>query len=280
MRFSTPSWPIGGLRRWLRPEPGSGAGWSSLAPEWNEAAVLAVSERLSLSSYADGPLSFPQSNIEIVREGPYAVGRLLVPIVDSVVLVGFYENGKAYEGFSEMKSMSDQKELTLRSAAVVERDQSGKLQIKDSYDDETGVATAGGGLVGMLVGVLAGPYGMLLGLTGGALAGGSFELRRGDEQDEVLTQLNTAINPGHTVLVAQVNEPKIEVLDKAMGDLGGVVIRKSEADVLTELEAAEDAAKAAQAAAQKAVREKKMAEIKEKREDRIAALKAKFSHHH
>ena len=203
-----------------------------------------------------------------------------MPIVDSVVVVGFYDNAKAYEGFSKLKSLSDQQQLTARSAAVVERDQNGTLQIKDSFEAETGVATAGGGLVGMLLGAIAGPYGMLLGLTGGALAGGSFELDRGDEQDEVLTQLNAAINPGHTVLVAQVNEPTTEVLDKSMGELGGAVIRKSEADVLTELEAAEDAANAAQAAARKAVREKKMVEVKEKREDRIAALKAKFSRHH
>jgi uncharacterized membrane protein len=203
-----------------------------------------------------------------------------MPIVDSVVVVGFKENDKAYEGFSELKSLSDQQQLTAKSAAVVERDQAGTLQIKDSFDAETGGPTAGGGLVGLLLGAIGGPYGMLLGLTGGALAGGSFELRRGDEQDEVLTQLNAAINPGHTVLVAQVNEPTVAVLDKAMGDLGGVVIRRSEADVLTELEAAEDAANAAQAAAQKAVREKKMSEIKEKSEDRIAALKAKFSRHH
>jgi uncharacterized membrane protein len=201
-----------------------------------------------------------------------------MPVVDSVVVVGFKENDKAYEAFSTLKSLSDQQQLTARSAAVVERDQAGKLQVKDSFDAETGAATGGGGLAGMVLGAIGGPYGMLLGLTGGALAGGSFEMRRGDEQDEVLTQLNAAINPGHTVLVAQVNEPTVAVLDKAMGDLGGVVIRRSEADVLTELEAAEDAANAAQAAARKAVREKKMAEIKEKREDRIAALKAKFSH--
>jgi len=202
-----------------------------------------------------------------------------MPIVDSIVVVGFGENDKAYEAFSELKSLSDQQKLTARSAAIVERDEKGTLQIKDSFDAESGVATTGGGLVGTLLGVIGGPYGALLGLTGGALAGGSYEMRRGDEQDEVLTQINAAINPGHTVLVAQVNEPTVAVLDKAMGDLGGVVIRRSEADVLTELEAAEDAANAAQAAARKTVREKKMAEIKEKREDRIAALKAKFSHH-
>ncbi len=95
-----------------------------------------------------------------------------------------------------------------------------------------------------------------------------------------MTQLNAAINPGHTVLVAQVNEPAVEVLDKAMDALSGTVLRRSEADVLTELEAAEDAAHAAQAAARKAVREQKVAEVREKGENRIAALKAKFSRHH
>jgi uncharacterized membrane protein len=203
-----------------------------------------------------------------------------MPIVDSVVVVGFNENDQAYKGLSVLKSLSDKQQLTARSAAVVERDQAGALQVKDSFDAETGTATAGGGFMGMLLGVIGGPVGMVLGLTGGALAGGSFELSRADEQDEVLTQLNAAINPGHTVLVAQVNEPSVEVLDKAMADLGGVVVRRSEADVLTELDAAQDAAEAAQAAARKAVRDKKKAEIKEKREDRIAALKAKFSHHH
>ena len=131
----------------------------------------------------------------------------------------------------------------------------------------------------MLPGVIGGPVGMLLGLTDGALAGGSFELRRADDQDEVLTQINAAVNPGHTVLVAQVNEPSVAVLDNAMGNLDGIVVRRSEADVLAELEAAEDAAQAAQAAARKAVREQKKAEMKEKREDRIAALKAKFTRH-
>ncbi len=202
-----------------------------------------------------------------------------MPVVDSVVVVGFSQNSQAYEGFSALKSLSDQQKITARSAAVVERDQTGTLQIKDSFDADTGVATVGGGFVGMLLGVIGGPVGMVLGLTGGALAGGSFELRGADEQDEVLTQLNAAINPGHTVLVAQVNEPTVEVLDKAMGDLGGTVVRRSEADVLTELEAAEDAAQAAQRAAQKAVRDKKKAKMKDKREDRIAALKAKFPRH-
>jgi uncharacterized membrane protein len=253
----------------------------SQLPALGPADLVYLVRRLGSECHADGSYSSrTKATLKSSEKVPCTAWRFLMPIADSVVVVGFYENAKAYEGFSKLKSLSDQQQLTARSAAVVERDQNGALQIKDSFEAETGVATAGGGLVGMLLGAIAGPYGMLLGLTGGALAGGSFELDRGDEQDEVLTQLNAAINPGHTVLVAEVNEPTVEVLDKAMGDLGGAVIRKPEADVLTELEAADDAAHAAQAAARKAVREKKMAETKEKREDRIAALKAKFSRHH
>jgi uncharacterized membrane protein len=55
-----------------------------------------------------------------------------MPIVDSVVVVGFKQNDQAYEGLSVLKSLTDQQQLTARSAAVVERDQTGKLQIKDS----------------------------------------------------------------------------------------------------------------------------------------------------
>jgi hypothetical protein len=79
--------------------------------------------------------------------------------------------------------------------------------------------------------------------------------------------------------VAQVNEPTLDVLDKAMANLDGIVLRRSEADVLAELEAAEDAAQAAQTAARKAIREQKKVEMKEKRGERIAALKAKFARH-
>ena len=55
-----------------------------------------------------------------------------MPDVDSVVVVGFDDNSKAYEGLTVLKSLSDQQQLTARSAAVVERDQSGTLQVKES----------------------------------------------------------------------------------------------------------------------------------------------------
>jgi uncharacterized membrane protein len=84
-----------------------------------------------------------------------------MPAMDNVVVVAFNDNSKAYEGFSTLKSLSDQQQLTAKRAAIVERDATGTLQVKDSFEAGTGAATVGGGFVGMLLGVIGGPLGMV-----------------------------------------------------------------------------------------------------------------------
>ena len=44
-----------------------------------------------------------------------------MPIVDSVVVVGFNENSQAYEGLSTLKSLSDQQQLTASAAGSLKR---------------------------------------------------------------------------------------------------------------------------------------------------------------
>jgi uncharacterized membrane protein len=121
---------------------------------------------------------------------------------------------------------------------------------------------------------------MLLGATTGALVGGVFDIDRASTSDEVLSQLNTQIEPGNTVLVAEVTEYATEVLDNEMGRLGGSVTRRPSVEVVAELEAAEDAAAAAKAAARKALRAQKKAELEETLDTRKAALKAKLTARH
>lgn len=200
--------------------------------------------------------------------------------LDNVVVVSFDDNSKPYHALSVFKSMSQQGRLVTKSAAVVQRDDKGALHIRDGFDAETGDATATGSLVGMLVGVLGGPIGMLLGLSTGALIGGTFDLERASDSDAVLSQVNTYLQPGKTVLVAEVTEDAVEALDTEMGRLGGTVTRRPTNQIVAELEAAEDAAAAAQNAARKALREQKNAERKEKFDERKAALKAKWTPHH
>jgi uncharacterized membrane protein len=202
-----------------------------------------------------------------------------MPELDNVVVVSFDDDSKPYQALSVLKYLSDQGRLAVKSAAVVQRDSTGATHIADGFDAETGEATAGGSLTGMLVGVLGGPLGTLLGASTGALVGGTFDLQRASGSDQVLSQVNASLQPGKTVLVAEVTEYTVEVLDGEMGRLGGTVTRRPSGEVIAELEAAEDAAEAAQAAASKALHEQKKAERKEKLEERKAALKDRRTRH-
>jgi uncharacterized membrane protein len=135
---------------------------------------------------------------------------------------------------------------------------------------------ASGSLVGMLIGVLGGPVGVLIGWGAGALMGGAFDLDRVETSDEALGVLGRAIPPGSTAVIASVTEPAVEVIDGEMKKLGGEVTRRSAADVMDELEAAEDAAAAASREARRTVRQKRKAEAKASYDERVGKLKEKL----
>jgi hypothetical protein len=85
-----------------------------------------------------------------------------------------------------------------------------------------------------------------------------------------------AIPPGSTALVAAVSEPAIEVVDGEMAKLGGEVTHRPRAEVLAELEAADEAAVAAAREARRAIREQRTHEAKEEWSERVARLKERL----
>lgn len=194
----------------------------------------------------------------------------------NVIAVSFAEPSKAYQALSDLKGAAREGRLDLRSAAVVTRDETGRLRVPEGDDAVVGVATWGGSLIGLLIGIIGGPVGMFFGWAGGLLVGGLYDAWRADRGDSILAEISRLIPIGGTALVAEVDEYATEVVDKLMTGLGGTVYRRSAALVLGEMEAAEDAYEQAQKAAEKAVREQKKAERKENMEERKEALKKKL----
>ena len=193
----------------------------------------------------------------------------------NVVVVRFSEPSKAYQALSVLKECDATGRIGLDSAAVVERTAAGALQVPDGSDNVGPVGMASGSVIGMLIGVLGGPVGVLLGWGAGAMMGGAFDVDRAITSDEALTTLGQAIPPGSTAVIASVDEPTVEVIDGEMKKLDGEVTRSSVDDVRIELEAAEDAAEAAARAARKAVRQSHKAELSANVQERMEALKEK-----
>ena len=181
----------------------------------------------------------------------------------NVVVIGFTEPSKAYQALSVLKACDADGRIGLESAAVVERTAEGTLNVPESADNDELVGMASGSLVGTLIGVLGGPVGMLLGWGAGAMMGGAFDLDRAVTSDEALTVLGTAIPAGSTAVIANIEEPAVEVIDGEMAKLGGEVTRRPVGDVMAELDAAEEAAEAAEREARKVVRQQHKAEFKE-----------------
>ncbi len=204
----------------------------------------------------------------------------------NVIAVTFDEGSKAYQALSTLGQADGEGRVHIRSAVIVERRPEGTIRLQEGEDNMIGAGTAGGSLVGMLVGVLGGPVGVLLGLGAGIAIGAGVDLDHADETEDVLSQMSQSIPIGTTAIIAEVDEIAVEVVDGEMAAFGGTVTRRPAEEVLAELEAAEQAARASEKEARRVMREARKAEHAEKREqskekwdERLSALKDKLTHH-
>jgi uncharacterized membrane protein len=196
--------------------------------------------------------------------------------IDNVVVVRFDEASKAREALNVVKQCASDGRIGLASAAVVKRTAAGEVQTIETWDDVGPAGAVSGAMLGVLIGILGGPVGMLIGWGAGAVVGGVFDIDRVETSDEALAAFGRAIPPESTALIANATEPAVEVIDVEMKKLGGEVTRRPVADVMDEMEAADEAARAAAKEARRVTRERHKAEITADLDKRVGTLKEKL----
>ncbi|KTR39566.1 MULTISPECIES: DUF1269 domain-containing protein [Rothia] len=189
-------------------------------------------------------------------------------------VVTFPEDATAYQALSELRGSS--LSSLVRSTALVERDEQGRLRVPEGDDPGIGSGTAGGSLIGMMIGVLGGPLGMIFGLGTGAMLGGLFDLDRAQSADSALEELGRTVQPGRNALVLETDEPDTAALDAFVAERGGSIVRRPTDEVVAEMESQQAAAEAAAEAARRQLRESRRAERREKFEDRVESLRSRF----
>jgi uncharacterized membrane protein len=198
---------------------------------------------------------------------------------DDVIAVSFPEEANAYEALARLKELDSQGSVGVRGAAVVAREEDGRITIKDQLGEEGFENTAGGGLLGLLVGVLGGPLGVLIGGATGVLVGSLFDDDDDDDTRSVLADMSKSIRVGPPGLLAEVSEPDFEAVDAVMAHLSGTVVREPVADIELEIAAAEDAQREAKKKARKELREARHKKHKDTVDAKVAELKAKLPGH-
>ncbi|WP_103062144.1 DUF1269 domain-containing protein [Actinomyces qiguomingii] len=191
-------------------------------------------------------------------------------------VVTFTESSKAYETLSDLRGASREGRIGVVSAIIAEREPDGRLHLAEGGDAVIGAGASTGGLVGMFVGILGGPLGVLLGWGTGALVGSIADSKRLGRNETIVGELSSRLPAGTTAILAEVNEVTPEVLDGLAASQDGVVLRRAAVDVLAELEAAEAAAEAADKEASRVMREQRRQDRKDSWDERVARLKARF----
>jgi uncharacterized membrane protein len=198
---------------------------------------------------------------------------------DNVIAVSFEQEANAYEALSRLKELDSKGEIGVHEAAVVSRQEDGKIVEKDQFDQESSAGTAGGGLIGLLIGVLGGPLGVLVGGATGVLVGSLFDDDDADETESALGDMSKSIRVGPPGLLAHVSEANPAAIDAVMANLGGTVFRRSALDVEAEIAAAQDAQREAKRKARQELRDARHKKQTEEIDAKLAQLKAKLHGH-
>lgn len=125
--------------------------------------------------------------------------RLVAIAVDDPLL--------AQEGLLAAMRLVRRGHLELEDAAIIAKEEGGRIRIQETRDTRPGQGAASGGWLGMLAGFLLGGPALLVGAALGAAAGGIFaKLHDIGIQDEEMQQLGDELPEGHAALLLLVED--------------------------------------------------------------------------
>jgi uncharacterized membrane protein len=199
---------------------------------------------------------------------------------DNVLVVTFGENpaddANAYQALTDIKQLDSQHQIEIAGAVVISRDLDGRVEVKSEVGNDPYLGTASGGMIGLLVGIIGGPLGVLLGGATGVLVGSLFDISEVETTESVLSEISKQVHPTRMAVLAQVTEQSPDVIDTAMARLGGEVLRRPVVDVEQEIAAAHEAQWEARREARKELRKARVEKSKEDAHAKVEELKSKL----
>src|SRR5829696_8569941 len=194
----------------------------------------------------------------------------------NVIAVTFEHDADAYGALTRLKELDAQGQLEIQEAVVVQRGSDGALAVKDRIGTDELAGTAGGGLVGLLVGILGGPVGVLLGGSTGLMIGSLFDLDDAERIESTLGRISQSVQTERNAVLAVVTEPSPEIIDAAMATFGGTVIRRGGYEVEAEAAAIEEAERKAAWEAEQELQRSQREHDRAAVRDKVEQLKAKL----
>ena len=182
----------------------------------------------------------------------------------TLIAADFSDTDIAMEAYEALKTVEDGATVKIDGVVVVRRDAGGKLEVQKATDHSTRNGLTWGAVGGAVLGVLFPPSIIGSALVVGAGGGIIGKLRERHHKKELAKELEDAIAPGHSGIIALVSDPgelKIrKALEKADRIVEKAVDDAAAADIKAagkESDAAADSGSAADAPAAQGDSDKK-----------------------
>ena len=151
--------------------------------------------------------------------------------MDTMLIAIFNTTPHALKGVIALKDLHRAGDITLYTTAVIAKDTSGTIRIKQAAEREW-EHTVHGLLIGILLGTLGGPVGLAMGGLIGGLAGLIFDLVKAGISADFAEEASRSLTPGKTALLAEIDEVSVTRVDTKLMHLGGHVYRQPRSEFL------------------------------------------------
>ena len=196
----------------------------------------------------------------------------------NIVVSIFEVESEAYQAITELKKHKGIKTSVMPEAVLVDK-QNGSYKVLDSFvieGDALEDATRGG-LIGLCIGILGGPVGMLLGAGIGSLVGAAASPEVPPENASLLEQIIGKLGDDTIAIIGLAEEEDESEIDALLSKYDTVIARFDAAVVEQEVEKAREMEKEMENLAKLEVRKQKKEEHQANVEERRNKMKARVA---
>jgi len=160
------------------------------------------------------------------------MAEMIGPI--ELIVAAFSDESKAAAVLKDLKKLEKDGVILLVNAAVMVKDEKGKVSIKETEDITGGKGALFGAIAGGLIGLLGGPVGVIIGAAAGAATGGvaASKIDMGFPND-TLKELDDSLTPGSSAILALIQHQWVDTVVSELEKTGAKLFRQALKEELT-----------------------------------------------
>jgi uncharacterized membrane protein len=162
----------------------------------------------------------------------------------TLLVADFDDTQAAWDAYEVLKSVEDGRHLEIESVIVVKREGDGTLEVQKATDHSTRRGLGWGVVGGVVLGVIFPPSIIGSAIVLGAAGAATGKVRELHHKKELAEELQDAIEPGHSGIIALVSDPAVVEIRKALDKANRVVESAVDNVVAADIKAAAKEAEA------------------------------------